>query len=194
MRPARTFSIRTGCCVSIDRASELRTTCPPPSPIDPSIVNEIEVLTGGFNAEYGQAVSGVVKLTTKEGSDRIEGKFSLKRDYLLKQYDNSKYPGHENLTDYAHPNNIDIVRALFRTVVTNDDRARNNLGDGDLADPDVHDISDDDAERSRLEKEKRQVAAPAIASVTVTQERGPVIEIIDPPLAATRGIASVLLR
>jgi uncharacterized caspase-like protein/septal ring factor EnvC (AmiA/AmiB activator) len=48
--------------------------------------------------------------------------------------------------------------------------------------------------RSRMEKEKRQVAAPAIAAVTVTQERGPVIEIIDPPLAATRGIPSVLLR
>ena len=48
--------------------------------------------------------------------------------------------------------------------------------------------------RKRLEKEKREVAAPAIAAVTVTQERGPVIEIIDPPLAATRGIPSVLLR
>ncbi|MGB5742255.1 MAG: caspase family protein, partial [Sedimenticolaceae bacterium] len=48
--------------------------------------------------------------------------------------------------------------------------------------------------RSRLEKEKRQVAEPAIASVTVTEARGPVIEIIDPPLAATRGIPSVLLR
>ena len=48
--------------------------------------------------------------------------------------------------------------------------------------------------RSELEKGKRQVAAPAIASVTVTEARGPVIEIIDPPLAATRGIPSVLLR
>ena len=50
--------------------------------IDPSIINEIEVLTGGFNAEYGQAVSGVVNVTTKEGSDRVEGKVSFKRDYL----------------------------------------------------------------------------------------------------------------
>ena len=51
--------------------------------IDPSIINEIEVLTGGFNAEYGQAVSGVVNVSTKEGNDRVEGKVSLKRDYVL---------------------------------------------------------------------------------------------------------------
>ena len=36
------------------------------------------MLTGGFNAEYGQAVSGVVKVSTKEGNDRVEGKASFK--------------------------------------------------------------------------------------------------------------------
>jgi outer membrane receptor protein involved in Fe transport len=44
------------------------------------LINEIEVLTGGFSAEYGQAVSGVVNITTKEGSDRVEGKVSYKND------------------------------------------------------------------------------------------------------------------
>ena len=42
--------------------------------VDPSIINEIEVLTGGFNAEYGQAVSGVVNISTKEGTKKFEGK------------------------------------------------------------------------------------------------------------------------
>ncbi|MBU0741299.1 TonB-dependent receptor [bacterium] len=51
--------------------------------IDPSIINEIEVLTGGFNAEYGQAVSGVVNVSTKEGGDRWSGKMSWKRDHFL---------------------------------------------------------------------------------------------------------------
>lgn len=46
------------------------------------LINEIEVLTGGFSAEYGQAVSGVVNITTKEGNDRVEGKVSYKTDAL----------------------------------------------------------------------------------------------------------------
>ncbi len=50
--------------------------------IDPSIINEIEVLTGGFNAEYGQAVSGIVNVSTKEGTDRWSGKVNWKRDHF----------------------------------------------------------------------------------------------------------------
>jgi hypothetical protein len=35
-------------------------------------IQEVEVITGGYNAEYGQATSGVVSFTTKEGSDYYE--------------------------------------------------------------------------------------------------------------------------
>lgn len=44
------------------------------------LINEIEVLTGGFSAEYGQATTGVVKVSTKEGGDRYEGKVTYKTD------------------------------------------------------------------------------------------------------------------
>ncbi|MQY78184.1 MAG: TonB-dependent receptor plug domain-containing protein [Bacteroidetes bacterium] len=30
-------------------------------------IDEIEVITGGFNAEYGQAMSGIIEVKTKEG-------------------------------------------------------------------------------------------------------------------------------
>ena len=44
-------------------------------------IEEFEVLTGGFNAEYGQAMSGVVQVKTKEGDvDRYSGRFSYKTD------------------------------------------------------------------------------------------------------------------
>ena len=79
--------------------------------IDPSLINEIEILTGGFNAEYGQAVSGVVKVTTKEGSDRVEGRVSFKRDYLFQTADKRTEPHWRNLTDYTDPQNIDIIKA-----------------------------------------------------------------------------------
>ncbi len=44
-------------------------------------IEEFEVLTGGFNAEYGQAMSGVVQVKTKEGSvENYSGKLSYKTD------------------------------------------------------------------------------------------------------------------
>ncbi len=77
--------------------------------IDASIINEIEVLTGGFNAEYGQAVSGVVNVTTKEGKDYYEGKASFKRDYLHKVVKNDPRSWRD-LTNYTEANNIDIIK------------------------------------------------------------------------------------
>ena len=78
--------------------------------IDPSIINEIEVLTGGFNAEYGQAVSGVVRVSTKEGNDRVEGRVSLTRDYVSRPVDKRREPNWRDLTKYDQSHNIDIVK------------------------------------------------------------------------------------
>ncbi|MBL7073950.1 TonB-dependent receptor [candidate division KSB1 bacterium] len=46
-----------------------------------SSIQEIEVITGGFNAEYGQAMSGVVNVRTKEGTRRFHGRISYKTDH-----------------------------------------------------------------------------------------------------------------
>ena len=45
-------------------------------------IEEVEVITGGFNAEYGQATSGVVNVKTREGGQDYSGSFSYKRDNL----------------------------------------------------------------------------------------------------------------
>ncbi len=45
-------------------------------------IEEVDVITGGYNAEYGQATSGVVNVKTKEGGDRFSGYVSYKRDNL----------------------------------------------------------------------------------------------------------------
>ncbi len=79
--------------------------------IDPSIINEIEVLTGGFNAEYGQAVAGVVNVTTKEGGDRVEGHASLRRDYLIHQVSKEDPIGWRDLSTFNEPQNIDVFKA-----------------------------------------------------------------------------------
>jgi len=78
--------------------------------IDPSLINEIEVLTGGFNAEYGQAVSGVVNVSTKEGGDRFAGKMSLKRDYVAQPVPKNDFRDWRNLYDFNESQNIDIFK------------------------------------------------------------------------------------
>ena len=39
-------------------------------------VEELSLVTGGFNAEYGQAMSGIVEVKTKDGGDRLGGSTS----------------------------------------------------------------------------------------------------------------------
>ena len=44
-------------------------------------IEELEVITGGFNAEYGQAMSGIINIRIKEGSDEYHGTFSYSSDH-----------------------------------------------------------------------------------------------------------------
>jgi outer membrane receptor protein involved in Fe transport len=50
--------------------------------IDINSVSELSILTGGFNAEYGEAMSGIVNITTKDGGRKLEGKFQYDSDIL----------------------------------------------------------------------------------------------------------------
>lgn len=45
-----------------------------------SAISDVNILSGGFNAEYGQAMSGVVNLSTKEGKEKTEGFFKIFTD------------------------------------------------------------------------------------------------------------------
>jgi len=50
--------------------------------LSPASIQEVEVITGGYNAEYGQATSGIVNITTREGSDRYGGGIGYKTDHF----------------------------------------------------------------------------------------------------------------
>ena len=50
--------------------------------LSPSSIQEMEVITGGYNAEYGQATSGIVNITTREGSDTYSGSLGYKTDHF----------------------------------------------------------------------------------------------------------------
>lgn len=45
--------------------------------VNPSMVQELQVLSGAFNAEYGQAMSGIVNIVTREGADKYSGSVTV---------------------------------------------------------------------------------------------------------------------
>jgi len=60
--------------------------------LDDTEVNQMEILTGGFNAEYGNTQSGVVNIVTREGDAREHSvNFSYKNDHTLLQEEECIY-------------------------------------------------------------------------------------------------------
>ncbi len=56
--------------------------------VENSAVQEIQVISGTFNAEYGQAMSGVVNVITKDGGDHVTGSFSTYAGSYLTSHTN----------------------------------------------------------------------------------------------------------
>ncbi|MBE0432246.1 TonB-dependent receptor [candidate division WOR-3 bacterium] len=51
--------------------------------INPSAVEEVSVISGGFDAEYGDALSGVVNIVTREGGQKISGSLNYLTDEMF---------------------------------------------------------------------------------------------------------------
>jgi outer membrane receptor protein involved in Fe transport len=63
--------------------------------VENNAIQEMNVISGTFNAEYGQAMSGVVNIVTKEGSNKLEGdiqafvgNYVSNRDEIFGEIDN----------------------------------------------------------------------------------------------------------
>jgi len=56
--------------------------------VNQNAVKEMQVISGAFNAEYGQALSGVINLVTKDGSNNFSGSFqAFAGDYVSDRTD-----------------------------------------------------------------------------------------------------------
>ena len=44
-------------------------------------IENLEIITGGYNAEYGQAMSGIINIRLKEGRDKFEGSIKYLSDH-----------------------------------------------------------------------------------------------------------------
>ncbi len=67
--------------------------------IENEAVQDLEVITGTFNAEYGRAMSGVVNIVTKEGGEKFKGSASSS----FSNY----FPGNDNVYIGLKPSHVD---------------------------------------------------------------------------------------
>jgi len=51
--------------------------------VNPEATAEVVVVSGGFDAEYGEAMSGIIQVITKEGRENIQGRFRMTTDEIF---------------------------------------------------------------------------------------------------------------
>ena len=78
-------------------------------------IDEVEVITGGFNAEYGQATSGVVNVRTREGGQEFRGSFSWKNDNFLTSK-NSYYSFNTDIVEVSLSGPEPITSFILPTI------------------------------------------------------------------------------
>jgi outer membrane receptor protein involved in Fe transport len=76
--------------------------------IDNSSIQELQVISGTFNAEYGNAMSGIVNVVTKEGSKELHGSFMAYADDYLSSHNDI----FTNIDDYNPVANYNIQGSL----------------------------------------------------------------------------------
>ncbi|MDP3831089.1 MAG: TonB-dependent receptor, partial [Ignavibacteriaceae bacterium] len=68
--------------------------------VSATAVQELQVISGAFNAEYGQAMSGIVNLVTKDGNNNFNGSLTAySGDYVSNKSD--KFWGIEKVSPFA---------------------------------------------------------------------------------------------
>jgi len=81
--------------------------------LEPSVLKDLEVITGTFNAEYGRAMSGVVNQVTKDGSNKFSGSISSRyENYFTNASD--IFPG---IDDYELNLNQDYSAQLSGPII-----------------------------------------------------------------------------
>ena len=51
--------------------------------VNPEATSEVVVMSGGFDAEYGEAMSGIVQVVTKEGGEKTSGRVKYESDDFM---------------------------------------------------------------------------------------------------------------
>ena len=113
--------------------------------INPLAISQMEVISGGFNAEFGNAQSGVVKTVMREGGNRISGGFIVEYrapgqyhwgDYLYSKDQpewqqwgnlNSWYDAYRDSTGYITPERKELAQINYDLWVKNHTTSDDNI-------------------------------------------------------------------
>lgn len=84
--------------------------------VDNNAISEMLVIKGGFDAEYGKAMSGVVNIVTTEGSIKSSGTLKYTTDAIFKRkedhnYNVIKYAGHNMLAVDTFPGQDSLINS-----------------------------------------------------------------------------------
>jgi len=97
--------------------------------INRNAIAEIVLLTGGFSAEYGQAMSGVVNLVTKEGGNKYSGQLRYTTD---EPFDEQTFSANDNTYELSFGGPMPFFKALkfylSSRVFTTDCKGSNTAG------------------------------------------------------------------
>ena len=84
-------------------------------------IQEMSLLTGTFNAEYGNALSGVVNIITREGGEKLSASIEYQGPRTFFERDGESYPTKHNLVNYTST----VFRDSLGTIIA-------DSGKGDL--------------------------------------------------------------
>jgi outer membrane receptor protein involved in Fe transport len=87
--------------------------------VNPNMVQELQVLSGAFNAEYGQAMSGIVNIATREGAEKYSGSISSYLGDFLSTH-NDIYKGINGFKTFDPTNIRNLEASLSGPVVGKD--------------------------------------------------------------------------
>jgi hypothetical protein len=104
-------------------------------------VQEISLITGGMNAEYGNAQAGVVNMVTRDGSQKYHGEFEYrftpagKKHWGANVYDAPEHQGRMRWDDPAWVSEVDPVTGRLAHQRLNYTDWRGHYFDGSLSGP-----------------------------------------------------------
>ncbi len=83
--------------------------------VENASIQELQVISGTFNAEYGEALSGVINIVTKTGGNQFHGNFEAWSGDYLSNHDDTFF----NIDDVAPTANYNISGSLSGPIVRN---------------------------------------------------------------------------
>ena len=83
------------------------------SRVSTNSLEEMQVITGGFNAEFGDAQSAVINMVTKEGTEKFHGRFEYRIGEFSDHFGDPLYGAWRNPDEGFRLEAVELYRGIF---------------------------------------------------------------------------------